>query len=206
MSFDDPLPPTPVLETARLILRPIDRRDIPAIQRWFPDWELVKYLHAGLPWPYPEDGAETNVRECLETRAKGEKFFWVLVLKRGEDDEAIGRIDLWPFDGEKRDMRGFWLARPWWGQGLMTEAAERVTQYAFEDLGWPFLYLSNAEPNRGSHRVKEKQGAVLIDTKPHPFMSGELMRETWIIRREAWLARRATSCLAQRGRGTAGRA
>lgn len=188
MSFDDPLPPTPVLETERLILRPIGRRDVPAIQRWFPDWELVKHLHAGIPWPYPADGAETNVRECLEKRARGERFFWVLVLKDG-DDEAIGRIDLWPgFEG--RDMRGFWLARPWWGQGLMTEAAERVTQYAFDELGWPFLYVNNAADNIGSHRVKEKQGAELVDARPHPFMSGELMRETWIIRRDAWLARR----------------
>ena len=189
MTFELPLPPTPTLETERLILRPISLDDAPAVQRWFPDWELVKYLHAGLPWPYPDDGALTNARECLEKRARGEKFFWVLVLKDG-DDQAIGRIDLWPFDGETRDMRGFWLARPWWGRGLMTEAAERVTQYAFEDLEWPLLYLSNAQPNRGSHRVKEKQGAELIDVRPHPFMSGEYPRETWLLTREAWPARR----------------
>jgi ribosomal-protein-alanine N-acetyltransferase len=182
------LPPTPTLETERLMLRPLELRDAPAIQRWFPDWELVKYLHAGLPWPYPDDGALTNTHESLEKRARGEKFFWVLTEKDG-DDAAIGRIDLWPFDGETRDMRGFWLARPWWGRGLMTEAAERVTQFAFEELDWPFLYLSNAEPNRGSHRVKEKQGAELIEVRPHPFMSGEYPRETWLLRREAWLAR-----------------
>jgi RimJ/RimL family protein N-acetyltransferase len=189
MTFEPPLPETPTLETERLILRPLGLHDVAAVQRWFPDWELVKYLHAGLPWPYPDDGALTNTRESLETRARGEKFFWVIVLKDG-DRQAIGRIDLWPFDGELRDMRGFWLARPWWGRGLMTEAAERVTQYAFEDLAWPFLYLTNAEPNRGSHRVKEKQGAELIDVRPHPFMSGEYPRETWLLRREAWLARR----------------
>jgi len=189
MTFELPLPPTPTLETERLILRPISLDDAPAVQRWFPDWELVKYLHAGLPWPYPDDGALTNARECLEKRARGEKFFWVLAPKDG-DDQAIGRIDLWPFDGETRDMRGFWLARPWWGRGLMTEAAERVTQYAFEDLEWPLLYLSNAQPNRGSHRVKEKQGAELIDVRPHPFMSGEYPRETWLLTREAWPARR----------------
>lgn len=189
MTFEPPLPPTPTLETERLILRPMREADAPAIQRWFPDWELVKYLHAGIPWPYPDDGAETNIRQSLETRARDEKFYWVLTEKGG-DDQAIGRIDLWPFDGEKRDMRGFWLARPWWGRGLMTEAAERVTQYAFEDLGWPFLYLTNAEPNRGSHRVKAKQGAILIDREPCSFVSGEFMREVWRLDREAWLARR----------------
>jgi RimJ/RimL family protein N-acetyltransferase len=188
MSFDDPLPPTPVLNTERLVLRPLELRDAPAIQRWFPDWEVMKYLHAGLPWPYPADGAETNTRESLEKRARGEQFYWVLTEKDG-DDAAIGRIDLRPNVAE-RDMRGFWLARPWWGRGLMTEAAEAVTGYAFEALGWPFLYVNNAVPNTGSHRVKEKQGAELVDVRPHAFMSGEYLRETWIIRRETWLARR----------------
>lgn len=189
MTFETPLPPTPTLETERLILRPLAARDAPAIQRHFPDWEVLEHLHAGLPWPYPEDGAETNVRDCLEKRSRGEKFFWVLTLKAGSD-EAIGRIDMGPFDGKTRDMRGFWLAREYWGRGLMTEAAERVTAYAFEDLAWPFLYLTNAEPNQRSHRVKEKQGAEIVDVRPHPFMSGEFPRVTWLLTREAWVARR----------------
>lgn len=198
MSFETPLPPTPILETARLVLRPVELRDAPAIQRDFPDWELVKHLHAGIPWPYPQDGAIANIRDCLARRARGEKFFWVLTLKGG-DDEAIGRIDLGPYDGETRDTRGFWLARRFWGRGLMTEAAEAVTGYAFEVLGWPFLYLNNAAENRASHRIKEKQGAEIVDVLPHPYMSGEGMRVTWILRREVWLARKAMS-----GSGRAG--
>jgi ribosomal-protein-alanine N-acetyltransferase len=188
MTFELPLPPTPTLETERLILRPMRPQDVPAIQRWFPDWELVKHLHAGIPWPYPPDGAETNMADCMAARARGEQLYWAITLKDG-DDELIGRIDLKPNVAEQ-DMRGFWLARPWWGQGLMTEAAERVTQFAFEVLEWPFLYLNNAADNRGSHRIKEKQGAELIGLRPHAYVCGELLRETWILRREAWLARR----------------
>jgi RimJ/RimL family protein N-acetyltransferase len=201
MTFALPLPPTPVLETGRLVLRPIALADAPAIQRHFPDWELLKYLHAGIPWPYPADGAVTNIRECLDQRARDERFHWAITLKDG-DDEAIGRIDLWPFDGQKRDMRGFYLARSYWGRGLMTEAAERVTRYAFEDLAWPFLYLTNAEPNSGSHRIKEKQGAVLIDREPCAFMAGEFPREVWLLTRQAWMARRAPGLTPRpRGRG-----
>jgi RimJ/RimL family protein N-acetyltransferase len=188
MTFDLPLPPTPVLKTERLTLRPVRLEDCPAVQRWFPDWEVMKHLHAGLPWPYPDDGAETNLPECLERMAGGELACWALTLKGG-DDKLIGWIDLKP-NVEARNMRGFWLARPWWGQGLMTEAAQAVTGYAFEALGWPFLYVNNAVDNARSRRIKEKQGAELVDVKPHAFMCGELMRETWIIRREAWLARR----------------
>lgn len=190
MTFELPLPPTPTLETERLLLRPIEATDAPAIQRQFPDLELVKYLHAGVPWPYPEDGAATYVAKCLDQRTRGVKFHWGIELKAG-GDEVIGVIDLWPFDGETRSMRGFWLAREFWGRGLMTEAAERVTAYAFEELEWPFLYLANAEPNRSSRRVKEKQGAEVIDVRPHPYMSGEFPRVTWLLTREAWSTRRS---------------
>lgn len=184
-----PLPPTPVLETARLILRPLAERDIPAIQRIFPQWELVKHLGPAVPWPYPDDGAATNMAMCLDQRAKGEKFFWAITLKGG-DDTLRGRIDLWPFDGERKDMRGFWLDPELWGHGLMTEAAKAVTGYAFEVLEWPFLYLSNAADNAGSHRVKEKQGAVEIERSPFGYVSGPGEKVTWLLTREAWLARR----------------
>lgn len=189
MTFELPLPPTPTLETDRLILRPVREDDAPAIQRGFADWEVVKYLSAVVPWPYPEEGAATYVAKCLDEHARGVKFHWGVTLKTG-GDKVVGVIDLWPFDGEKRTMRGFWLARAFWGRGLMTEAAERVTAYAFEDLGWPFLYLSNAEPNVGSHRVKEKQGAELIDVGTSAYVSGELPRMTWLLTRQAWAARR----------------
>jgi len=185
-----PLPPTPVLETARLILRPYEARDIPAVQRIFPQWDLVRWLHAGIPWPYPDDGAATNMAECLARRAKGERFFWAVTLK-GSDD-LVGRIDLWPFDGKVRDMRGFWLDPALHGQGLMTEAAEAVTAYAFEVLGWPFLYLTNAVANRASARVKEKQGAELVAVEQRDYVSGPAEGQIWRLDRDAWLARRAT--------------
>ena len=154
------LPPTPVLETERLVLRPLRLEDAPAIQEGFADWEVIRHLNGAVPWPYPADGALTHLRQTLAKGERGEHLGWALTMKGG-DDRAIGRIDLWPDDGVRRDMRGFWLARAYWGRGLMTEAAERVTAYAFEVLGWPRLLLGNAKDNVGSRRVKEKQGAVL---------------------------------------------
>lgn len=125
--------------------------------------------------------------DCLAQRARGEKFFWAITLKG--DDGLRGRIDLWPFDGKRRDMRGFWLDPLLWGQGLMTEAAEAVTGYAFETLEWPFLYLSNSAANLGSHRVKEKQGAVEIERTPFRYLAGPADKVTWLLTREAWLSR-----------------
>jgi RimJ/RimL family protein N-acetyltransferase len=182
------LPPTPVLETPRLILRPLRLDDAPAIQRRFPRWEVVRHLSADIPWPYPADAAVGHVEERLAEMARGEKFHWAITLKGGSD-ELIGRIDLWADDGASRDQRGFWLDPDFQGRGLMTEAAERVTAYAFEDLGWPQLWLSNAQANKASARIKEKQGARLVDRVPGRWVSGPGLRMVWLLKREDWLAR-----------------
>jgi [ribosomal protein S5]-alanine N-acetyltransferase len=170
----------------------LSRQDVPTIQRRFPKWEVVRYLAARVPWPYPSDGAATHVAKCLEEMAQREKWHWAICLKQ-DPAELIGAIDLWPDDGKSRDQRGFWLDPEFQGQGLMTEAAERVTEFAFVELGWPHLWLSNAEANVASGRIKEKQGAHLQDRLPFPFVCGEAMRLVWLLRREEWLKRRSTS-------------
>ncbi|WP_299809981.1 GNAT family N-acetyltransferase [Tardiphaga sp.] len=183
------LPPIPTLETRRLILRPLEERDASAIQQLFPQWQIVRWLTASVPWPYPSDGATRNMGETLEQLRRGEKYFWAITLKGS--DELRGRIDLWPFDGQTRDMRGFWLDPKLQGLGLMTEAANAVTAYAFEELKWPFLYLTNAAANRASARVKEKQGAVEIAREPFSYVSGDGSRQIWLLTHEAWLTRKA---------------
>jgi ribosomal-protein-alanine N-acetyltransferase len=195
-AVDDPLrpgsmPPTPVLETERLILRPIRESDVPAIQRIFPQWEVVRFLNARIPWPYPDDGAATNMAECLGKMRSRQMCLWAITLKTA-GDELIGRIDLWPDDGKSRDMRGFWLDPELQGRGLMTEAAERVTEFAFVTLGWSHLWLTNAEANVESGRIKEKQGARLIERVATRYVSGPGTRMVWFLDRDEWLARRAS--------------
>lgn len=182
------LPPTPILETPRLILRPLRLSDAPAVQRLFPQWEIVRHLLATVPWPYPEDGAETNLRDCLAKMKRGEQFYWALTVKGG-DGGLIGRIDLRPDAGD-HEMRGFWLARTFWGRGLMTEAAEAVTAYAFDDLGWPELFVTNAASNLASHRIKEKQGFELIEVREDRFVEGPRPKEVWRLTAQAWRSRK----------------
>jgi [ribosomal protein S5]-alanine N-acetyltransferase len=184
------MPPTPVLRTPRLILRPVRAKDAPVIQRRFPKWEIVQYLAAHVPWPYPTDGATSFVARCLDEMAHGEKAHWAIVPRSGPAD-LIGLIDLWPDDGSSRDMRGFWLDTEFQGHGLMTEAANRVTDYALLELGWPCLYLTNAQGNHASRRIKEKQGARLIDLRNAHYVCGNFCQMVWQITRQDWLARHA---------------
>lgn len=190
MTASSLMPYPPVLETPRLVLRPLRRKDSPVIQHRFPHWEIVQYLDAGIPWPYPPDGAATHVEACLGEMERGEKSHWALIPRSGPAD-LIGVISLWPDDGVSRNQRGFWLAPEFQRRGLMTEAADRVTTYAFLDLGWAELWFTNAQENQGSRRIKEKQGARLVDLMIGRFVGGPGPQMVWQLRREDWMARRA---------------
>ena len=191
------MPPTPVLHTPRLVLRPIRTKDAPVIQQRFAKWEIVRWLNANVPWPYPADGAARHIEDCLGEMARGEKCHWAIVPKRGPAD-LIGRIDLWPDDGSSHDQRGFWLDPEFHRQGLMTEAAERVTEFALVELSWPHLWLTNAQENHASRRIKEKQGARLVDIKIGRYAGGQSSQMIWQLTREDWLARRPWAGAASR--------
>lgn len=183
------MPPTPVLHTPRLILRPVRSKDAPVIQRLFPQWDVVRWLDAKVPWPYPADGATAFVATCLQEMARGQKSHWAIVPRSGTAD-LIGLIDLWPDDGVSRNQRGFWLDPAYHRRGLMSEAADRVTDYALRELGWPHLWLSNAQDNHGSRRIKEKEGAQLVELIIGRYIGGETSQMVWLLTRDTWLARR----------------
>jgi [ribosomal protein S5]-alanine N-acetyltransferase len=189
MTTPPAMPPTPSLETERLWLKPVSLSDAPAIQRRFPRWEIVRHLGVRVPWPYPSNGAEAFVSAMLREMEAGRRSMWGLWLKSGPN-ELIGVIELWPPDPARRDSRAFWLDPEFQGQGLMTEAADCVVDYAFDVLGWPCLWLGNAKSNRRSARIKERQGAVLMDEVPFKFVGGEELRQVWRIDAAAWRARR----------------
>ncbi len=186
------MPKTPELETDRLRLKPLMLTDAPAVQRRFPRWAVVQFLAAGIPWPYPDDGAESYIRATLTKMEAGTRSAWGLWLKDGPA-EVIGLIELWPPDPVTRDSRGFWLDPEFRRRGLMTEAADRVVDYAFGELGWPFLWVGNAKPNIASAKIKERQGALLIDEVPARVVSGETVRQVWLLRAADWKQRRGSN-------------
>jgi len=172
------------LFTARLRLRQLTLSDAPTIQRIFPDWEVVKYLSDQIPWPYPEDGAIMFVEGELKRIAAGSHYTWAITLLNDPESTLIGLISLMPHS--KSDHRGFWLSRPYWGQGFMREAADRVTEFAFETLKLAELKLANAAANEGSRRIKLAAGAELVETTEENFVSGRLASEKWVLTAEKW--------------------
>ena len=85
---------TPVLETPRLILRPLELADADEAQRLFPHWEIVRYLANQVPWPYPPDAAHVFYRDVvLPAMASGNAWHWTLRLKSAPDRLACASFD-----------------------------------------------------------------------------------------------------------------
>lgn len=180
-------PSYPVLETPRLLLKPVELADAPQIQALFPQWEIVRHLRNVNPWPYPPDGALYYLREmALPAITRGEAWHWTLRLKTGPE-QMIGFISL--IKGENEN-RGFWIGLPWQGRGLMSEACDAVTEYWFEVLKFPVLRVPKAIVNAASRRISEKQGMRVIATEERDYVSGRLMSEIWEITAEEWRARK----------------
>src|SRR5262245_30206506 len=159
---------TPPLETRRLVLRPLAVEDADAVQALFPQWDVVRYLNAIVPWPYPADGALTYIRDiALPAIARGDEWIWTLRLK-DEPDHIIGSIGL---KRGTEENRGFWLGLPWHGQGLMIEAADAVTDFWFDELQFPLLRAPKAVANAASRRVSEKQGMRVIAVVERTYVS-----------------------------------
>lgn len=181
------MPQTPALETVRLLLRPIELADAEQIQYAFPQWEIVRYLTTRVPWPYPPDGAIAFLRDvALPSMARDESWRWSLRLKR-EPGRIIGSIDLF---AKSEANRGFWLIPELHGRGLMTEAADAVTDFWFEVLQFPVLRVPKAALNVASRRVSEKQGMRVVSTTEHDFISGRMLTEIWEITAAEWRAQK----------------
>jgi ribosomal-protein-alanine N-acetyltransferase len=177
----------PILETRRLILRPLEMADAADIQELFPHWEIVRHLSNKVPWPYPPNGAEWFIREKAIPQMKcGEGWYWSLRLKQSPE-RLIGIINL-----VKGDLinRGFWVATESQRQGYMTEACAAATNYWFEALQFPVLRTLKAVGNELSRRISLRQGMRIVRSEEHDFVEGRLPAEVWEITADEWRANR----------------
>ena len=161
----------PTLTTERLILRPLIAEDAVQIQQRYPRWEIVRYMVASVPWPYPENGAENYVNNvALPDMAKGIAWFWT-IRRREAPDELMGLICLYDVEDNNR---GFWLAPEFQGQGYMREASIAATDYWFNTLNKPVLRAPKAAANSRSRRISDSSGMRLIRTEKKAYVSGLL--------------------------------
>ena len=119
------------LETARLWLRWPRAADAAAIARLAGVADVAR-MTAQIPHPYPEGAAAKFILMARSENARGESVTLVLAKKRGS--EPIGVVSLRPLDDGALEI-GYWLGKPCWGRGLMTEAVRVLEKCGFAATG-----------------------------------------------------------------------
>ena len=82
---------------------------------------------------------------------------WGLCLQ-GQEEAVIGRIALQDFTNQTIAELAYWLARPFWGQGIMSEALQTVVHFTFNELELHRLWAGTDPRNLASCRLLERNG------------------------------------------------
>ena len=174
------------LETERLILRRFEERDAEDVFAYAKDPDVGPI--AG--WP-PHQSVEESL-DVIRNVLNGPEAY-AICLK--SDERAIGAIELklkGHTDFTEREDEcelGYWLGKPFWGQGIMPEAAREMLRHAFEDLGMRKVWCGYYDGNTKSRRVQEKVGFVYQWTTPDvdvPLMKEKRIGHVNALTREEW--------------------
>ena len=145
-----------ILETQRLLFRHFEPGDLDALYALYRDPEIRRYF---------PDGTLTleETREELEYYLQGhprhpELGLWAAIEKA--TGRLIGRCGLlpWKLDGQDEVEIAYMIEKSRWGQGLGTEAAQGIRDYAYQKLGLGRLVCLIVAENMASKRVAEKIG------------------------------------------------
>ena len=145
-----------ILETDRLILRPLTTEDCDAVFEWVGDEEVARYM------VYPVYRSKDKVREwLLSLQAPDPEYHFG--FERKEDHRLIGSGSIGP-DADRDGVWGFGynLRRDCWGKGYATEAARAMIAFAHEQFGVKRFSSSHVEHNTASGRVMEKCGLRFV--------------------------------------------
>jgi RimJ/RimL family protein N-acetyltransferase len=137
--------------TPRLLLRPGFPEDAPALARAMSDRAIARNL-AVVPWPYTLRDAEAFLASPRDPVLPS-----FLIFERTDGAPLLaGACGLGRRPSGAVEM-GYWIARPFWGRGLATEACVALIEIA-RALGLPSLEASHFIDNPASGRVLDKLG------------------------------------------------
>ncbi len=175
-----------ILETERLILRRFDESDVENVYLYAKDPDVGPI--AG--WP-PHKSVDES-REVIRNVFSGAEAYAVCLKS---DSKAIGAIEL-KLNGntdmtEKDDEceLGYWLGKPFWGQGIIPEAVREILRHAFEDIGMNKVWCGYYDGNVKSKRVQEKCGFRYQWTTPDvdvPLMNEIRIGHVSCLTKEEW--------------------
>ena len=162
-----PFPVLPRLETERLLLRTVEKNDLPALLAINSNDDVTRYL------PYASWSVMADAQawyECIRERhEKGSTMQFVVIEKQA--DAVIGSCLLFNLDETNAYAEaGYLLGKPYWGNGYMHEAMSALIDYAFNSLQLRRLEAMVDPRNVASDRLLTRLG----------FTREGRMRERWV--------------------------
>jgi RimJ/RimL family protein N-acetyltransferase len=142
-------------EIGNFIIRDWKIEDAPSIAKYANNRKIWMNLRDAFPHPYSLHDAEAFISRVVKS---DQAHLFAIATQ----SEAIGGIGFVPGKDVHRYTAelGYWLAEPFWGKGIMTQAVRSLAAYAMHDLRLHRLYAEPYSTNPASMRVLEKAGFI----------------------------------------------
>ncbi len=178
-----------ILETSRLVLRPLTESDLDDLVRGLNNFNVSK-MTARIPYPYGLDDARAFLALC---QAEEAGVLRLSIARREAPALVIGGVGYEALDETDAAEIGYWLAEPEWGQGFASEAAVAVRDHAFRHCDFDRLIARYRTDNPASGRILAKLGFTVTGTTTcgsiaagdNPATEVALTRGAWRSRRDA---------------------
>jgi RimJ/RimL family protein N-acetyltransferase len=143
-------PPDPPISDGGITLRPLDERDLPAIERAARDAEILKWfdLHTRSPAEY------LKTKRHAWSEGTGASF---AVCEAALPEACLGHVFI-ERDREARGSVGYWLLEDGRGKGRASCAVRLIASWAFPAMRLARLQLHTDPENVASQRVAERAG------------------------------------------------
>lgn len=156
------------LETERLILRPVRRSDADSMIPLISNFEISKWL-SRVAFPYGPVEAEEFFAAVVDRDMPDHARPQAIELKT-DPDRMIGVVAVEPHNIEGGVLSnaaefGYWIGQPFWGRGLVSEAAFALLPESFDRGGYQNLTAGYLDGNNASKRILEKSGFVDMGPK-----------------------------------------
>jgi len=160
----------PALEGSLIRLRKPEPTDADMLNDLFNDPEVGEHLGPIMPQPV------SGFRAFIESADKDPKTA-IFTIERLADRAPVGGCSFFDIETSQRSaMLGIWLAKPYWNQGLGSDAVRTLCRFAFDHMNLQRVALDVFATNPRGLRVYEKVGFRLEGTlRRAEFVNGELV-------------------------------
>ena len=151
MSLADYINNKPVIETDRLIIRPMTVRDVPSLKKWLSDKSIYTY------WGKGPSKTEMHPELLFEKTDRLTKSFHLGIAEKNSN-EVIGDLWVYLIENDRMAQIAVRLSKDKQGRGYGTEALSAMTRFCFENTELQRLWTQVDVRNTISSRILEKCG------------------------------------------------